>query len=548
MSGKGEYGHMSVFPRIPRIAAGLVVLVGGVVLAGWFFDLDAPGLNPVNMVRMKANAAFAFICAGTSLILTDLRSKRKTVRIAGRLLACVTALIGILVLFEYATGIDLGIDQALVHEAPGAFGTSSPGRIAPNAAFNFMLLGCALLLLEFPAWGWVVSVISFVAGSVSVLALMAYMYNAEPLPGVLTYTTIAFYTAAAFFILAVGVLFALRNRGAMRLLASRRLGGKMVRRLLPMTVLVPLALGWLRMAGYRAGYFGDEYGVALMVTGTIVLLILMGWNSAAAVERTDISRLRAEESLRTRAEELAQSNEELEQFAYVASHDLQEPLRAISGFTQILARRYRGKLDAEADEFIAYVVEGTLRMQTLINDLLDYSRAGRMSGEVLPTDCSAALDQALENLNVSIAESGAEIRRDPLPVVSVDEKQLVRVFQNLIGNAIKFRGPVAPRIRVLAAGDGKEWVLSVQDNGIGIEPKYFERIFLLFQRLHRRDDYSGTGIGLAICKKIIERRGGRIWVESEFGRGTTFHFSLPAAEPEPETETELERELETEGT
>jgi light-regulated signal transduction histidine kinase (bacteriophytochrome) len=298
------------------------------------------------------------------------------------------------------------------------------------------------------------------------------------------------------------------------------------------------------MAGYRAGYFGDEYGVALMVTGTIVLLILMGWSSAAAIERADISRMRAEESLRTRAEELAQSNEELEQFAYVASHDLQEPLRAISGFTQILARRYRGKLDAEADEFIAYVVEGTLRMQTLINDLLDYSRAGRMSGAVLPTDCSAALDQALENLKVSIAESGAEIRRDPLPMVSVDEKQLVRVFQNLIGNAIKFRGPVAPRIRVLAAGDGKEWVLSVQDNGIGIEPKYFERIFLLFQRLHRRDDYTGTGIGLAICKKIVERRGGRIWVESEFGRGTTFHFSLPAAEPE----TELERGRETEGT
>ena len=232
------------------------------------------------------------------------------------------------------------------------------------------------------------------------------------------------------------------------------------------------------------------------------------------------------------AEELARSNAELEQFAYVASHDLQEPLRMVASFTQLLGRRYRGKLDQDADEFIGYAVDGANRMQHLINDLLAYSRVGTRSKPLAPTDCNAVFQQARDNLATAVEETSTVIYQDPLPMVLGDEVQLLQVFQNLIANAIKFRGAEPPQIQVTAARQGPEWVFAIQDNGIGIAPEHQERIFSIFQRLHQRSEYPGTGIGLAICKKIVERHGGRIWVESQPGKGSTFYFSLPEAAPQ----------------
>jgi light-regulated signal transduction histidine kinase (bacteriophytochrome) len=239
-------------------------------------------------------------------------------------------------------------------------------------------------------------------------------------------------------------------------------------------------------------------------------------------------RKRAEEALKEYSSELARSNADLQQFAYVASHDLQEPLRAVSSFSQLLARRYRGKLDSDADDFITFMVEGATRMQTLINDLLTFSRIGTRGNPFAPVDCENILQTAKENLTVAIAESGAVITQDPLPALVADEIQLTQLFQNLFGNAIKFHRPEeAPRIHVSSKRQDGAWRLSVRDNGIGIDPQYFDRIFVIFQRLHGREKYSGTGIGLAICKKIVERHGGRIWVESEPGKGSTFHFVIP---------------------
>gem|GEM_PF-2334686 len=240
-----------------------------------------------------------------------------------------------------------------------------------------------------------------------------------------------------------------------------------------------------------------------------------------------VERRRAEETLRKTVEELAKSNRELEQFAYVSSHDLQEPLRMVGSYTQLLARRYKGKLDSEADEFIRYAVEGVKRMQILINDLLTFSRIGTRGKPFEATDCNVVLKKTLQDLKVSIEENNAEVIYDSLPTVYADEIQLGQLFQNLIGNAIKFRSKENPKIHISAKLENEQWVVSVKDNGIGIESQYKDRIFVIFQRLHTRNEYPGTGIGLAVCKKIVERHGGKIWLESEVGKGTTFYFTLP---------------------
>ncbi|MEO8205617.1 MAG: PAS domain S-box protein [Chthoniobacterales bacterium] len=239
-------------------------------------------------------------------------------------------------------------------------------------------------------------------------------------------------------------------------------------------------------------------------------------------------RRRLEKVAEERTDELARSNAELAQFGYVASHDLQEPLRAVASCVQLLQKRYSGKLDARADEFIEHSVSGIKRMETLINDLLAYSRVGTQAKPLVKTDCSVVVKNVLANLAVAIAESDAVVTHDPLPMVEADTTQLSQVFQNLIGNAIKFRAALPPVIHVGVEKQGSEWKFSVTDNGIGIESQYFERIFEVFQRLHTRVEYQGTGIGLAICKKIVVRHGGRIWIESQPGQGSAFCFTLPA--------------------
>jgi PAS domain S-box-containing protein len=250
------------------------------------------------------------------------------------------------------------------------------------------------------------------------------------------------------------------------------------------------------------------------------------------IVRDITGRKRAEEALKEKTQELARSNKDLEQFAYVASHDLQEPLRMVTSYVQLLAKRYKSKLDSDADEFINFAMDGAIRMQKLINDLLNYSRMSTQGKEPEPTDCEIVLNQSLNNLKVAIDENGALVTHDSLPTVMADSPQLVELFQNLVGNAIKFRGAEPPRVHVSAGRNGNGWTFSVRDNGIGIAPEYAKRIFIIFQRLHSREMYAGTGIGLAICQRIVERHGGHIWVESEVGKGATFYFTLPAIEAE----------------
>ena len=259
----------------------------------------------------------------------------------------------------------------------------------------------------------------------------------------------------------------------------------------------------------------------------------------AELQKQMIERAKADEAVRRlnaelerrvdeRTKELSRSNDELRQFAYVASHDLQEPLRTVASYAQLLAKRYRGKLDEDADEFIRYMVEGVTRMHNLLNDMLAYSRVTETKDKpLLPANTETVLQSAMLNLEASINETQAGITQSKLPTVMCDEIQLTQVFQNLIGNAIKYRSEEPPRVHISAEREKDEWIFSVADNGIGIDPQYGERIFGIFKRLHGRE-LPGTGMGLAICKRIIERHGGRIWVESQVGKGSTFRFALPA--------------------
>jgi len=268
---------------------------------------------------------------------------------------------------------------------------------------------------------------------------------------------------------------------------------------------------------------GSEFPIEIMLSpleSTEGILV-------TAVIRDISVRKKAEVHLLRKLEELKRSNEELGLFANIASHDLQEPLRMVAGFTQLLSKRYKGKLDSDADEFIAFAVDGANRMQRLIQDLLTYSRVGTKGRDLIDTSSEEAFQQAITNLRPSIEESKALVTHDPLPAVLADEMQLIQLFQNLVGNAIKYQRPGVPRIHVSAArNDGEKWVFSVQDNGLGIESKYFDRIFGMFQRLHKREEFDGTGIGLAICKKIVERHGSSISVDSQLGEGSIFRFAL----------------------
>ncbi len=288
-----------------------------------------------------------------------------------------------------------------------------------------------------------------------------------------------------------------------------------------------------------SGALGDETAVECIKQGATdyVLKDKLGRLPAAihralAEKQLRSERKEAEVNLAKKVEELARSNRDLEQFAYVASHDLQEPLRMVSAYTQLLGERYLGKLDEQADKYIHYAVDGATRMQDLIHDLLRFSRVGREEMTLNLTDCGLVVEQAIKNLKVAIHESGATLKVGRMPILMANDSQLEQVFQNLIGNAIKFRDGAIPLIAVDAVYKTNEWIFSISDNGIGIAPEHSDVIFSIFQRLHTRTEYSGNGIGLSICKKIIEQHGGKIWLGNHTGPGCTFNFSIPAIENE----------------
>lgn len=475
------------------------------------------------------NAGIGFLVDGLALIAIAWGRERLALGAAAWSL-----LLGSLTLVEYLFSVRLGIDQAFVRITDGS---PDPGRIGPNVAFAFVLIGVVLwwASVRRREWKWLgamglLGTVVLATGAVSAIAgLIGVSWHSSW--SQITPRIGAFDAAAGFALLGSGLLLVVwwrdceQDVGFSRWLSvAVAIGGLAVALCFGHAL---TALNIDRMAEIAGEIGRTPEDVSTVVRAAQGNLPIMLASIGLLVTLLMIVLANQSQASRRQAVELERANAELRDFAFVASHDLQEPLRPIIAFSQLLAERYHGRLDADADDFIGYVVQGARRMHDLINGLLIYSRVDSRAAPLQSADCELVLASALANLAVAVEEAHASITHDPLPVVLADSSQLGQVFQNLIGNALKFRGSQPPLVHVSAERTPDAWRFSVRDNGIGIDAQFRDQIFSMFKRLHSNEDYPGTGVGLTICKRIVERHAGKIGVESEAGRGSTFWFSIP---------------------
>lgn len=641
--------------RFSHASALAVTVIGALALAGWIWDVPTLTAIMPGLASMKVNTASGFILSGASLAITQRgRLSRMAVAILAGV-ACLIAVLGAVTLSQDLFGWTAGLDTLLLpdrYTAPDRF----PGRMSPATAAGFLFAGPALFLVHCRRMRKTIDVLAVALGTLALVGLTGYVFQVRQLYEFRPYDTLALHTALSFLLLAAGLFAGPPEGGWIALIAGDNLGAALARRMLPAALLVPFVLGWLRLAGQRAGLYGTDLGIAILVAATILLLgaavlwsgraitridrnrqllhqafldsearfgavanaaPILIWTVSPGGERTYVSnrawlrfsgqetesspgaswsasvhpedlktcadaldrarqehsRLRSEyrlrgptgeyrwmldtatprfgedgefqgfvgcsidvhelhqarETLLRQTAELRRANTELEEYAMVASHDLQEPLRLVHAYAQLLARRYRGQLDADADEFLGYITGGVTRVRQLIQDLVSHSRLAIEKDTVFePVDAEKAAEAALRRCQDLVEETGAVIHRSPLPVVNGNPAQIERVFHSLIANALTYRSAAAPRIDLRCEAHNGSYVFAVRDNGVGIAPEYHQRIFRLFERLERGGNQR-TGAGLALCKRIVEGHGGRIWVRSAPGEGATFYFSLPAA-------------------
>ena len=638
---------------LSELSSILIALFGFIMILGWILNisiLESPGPG---FSTVKTDLALCFVLIGISLWLIQTRTINKRNQKISHILAGIVVLIGVLTIIEYIFSLNLGIDQILFKEAPGALNTISPNRMEFIAALNLLLIGTALLLLgkgiekHKPA-----QYLGIIVGILSLIAFMGYIYHISNQYMDYNYTETAIYAAILFLLVSSTVLFVHPDKGLMRVLTGTGLGSAFAWKLIPASIFTSLFMGYFHLLGQQDGFYDTPFETTALVISMIIILLIIiwininslneidykhreteedvkrlanivnssedaiiskdlnsgisSWNSGAekiygysahemigkpmsnlmspsewkkfskleeevkkgksvgpyeakrlkndstevyisvtlfpikdyegktagiAIIARDISkRKKMEEQLKDTITKLERSNDELHQFAYITSHDLQEPLRAIASFTQLLEKRYKNRLDSDADEYIDFIVDAAVRMKEMIQGLLYYSRVGTRGEKFQLISAEEALKDALYDLKITIKENKVEITHNKLPMVNADKGQLIQLFQNLIENAIKFRKPdISPKIHISARKDDEKmgYIFNVSDNGIGIEPQYTNKIFEVFKRLHTVDEYKGAGIGLAISKRIIERHGGKIWVESELGNGSTFYFTIP---------------------
>ncbi|MCL4473712.1 MAG: ATP-binding protein [Actinobacteria bacterium] len=513
----------------------LTVAICFLVIIGWI-----TGARLLTSVRsgyfaMPLSTTGAALLTTSALALTVYRPGSRQSMIAARGINLVLLAFTVVILLGNIYGTEPSLEERLFG-ARGELNGIPEGRMSLIAAVMFLVLNLAVLILGLgsrskPFHKSVAACLGALVTAGGGITLLGYLYGTPLLYGGST-RPVALLAALSFTLLGAALII-----GAGK--DSWPLGyfvGNGVRAQILRTVL-PLVAGFIALEGWLDAVVPDRFDTNRVYVSVITAIVFLGialyiftkvaQKIGGAVDRADRERDLAEARQQAALEELERSNAELQQFAYVASHDLQEPLRVITSYVQLISRRYAELVDDEGREFIDFIVSGTKRMHDLINDLLAYSRAGGRSKPAVALDSNDALNQALANLEVSIKEKGAVINRGMLPEVVGDENQLAQLFQNLIGNAIKYSGDKEPRIDIGADGSDDFWRFSVSDDGIGFDPKYAEKIFVIFQKLHGHERYAGTGIGLAISKRIVEKHGGRIWVESEPGKGSTFYFTIP---------------------
>lgn len=524
--------------RISFWTAGFVGAVAVVVLAGWMLDIEALKSVLPGFVTMKVNTAISL-----ALLAAGIMTGRG---LPARLLfAAVPALFGALTAVQYMFELDLGIDNFIIAEQPDAAETSNPGRMAPMTAFNFVLLSAALVVALMNVKQRIVEIFVGFPFIVSLTAFIGYIFSVKQFYGIAGYTKMALHTSVVFMLLCAAVVLARPDRPFCAVIVGSGSGSRTIRRLLIPFVVVLVSVSWLTVRGMKLNLYVPEFGTSLVIISAILILCVMFWMHARSLNRYehairshDREVTQAYESLRHSEEhvqtlnrelekkltELADAYKELETFSYSVSHDLRAPVRAIDGFSRILLEDYAKTLDDEGKRILGVIVANTKNMGQLIEDLLEFSRCGRQEMRMSMVDMNELVKDVSENV------VGANVRVDlkKLPNATGDYAMVRQVVTNLVSNAVKFssRNP-SPSVEIGSMPDGPQVVYYVKDNGAGFDMKYSDKLFGVFQRLHTSAEFEGTGVGLAMVQRIIQRHGGRVWAEGKVDCGATFYFSLP---------------------
>ena len=532
--------QLSQFKSFSKIASITAIIIGLVVIIGWTFNIESFKSIFPNIVAMKANTALCIILIGISLFyLNQKQITNPKLRIA-QICAIIVVIIGFLTIIEYLFNYNIGIDQLLFKEQIGAVLTTNPGRMAESTAFNFLLIGVSLLIIDLKNRYGNSTYQSFVlvAGSISLFSFAGYIYGATTSYSNII-TPMALNTSIAFIIICLGLLFLRPDQGIMGTFTSSLIGGVMARRLLPPTILILLIIGIIRIIGENLGLYDVATGVTITIISAVIILSFLIWKSAESLNQIDLEARKTKEklelsnkTLEKQTKQLKDANDELESFAFSISHDLRTPLRAIDGYSRVLLKRYEDKLDDQGKRFLHNVRDNTNRMAHLIDDILALSRAGRTELKKSNVDMEALIKHVFKELKPTAEGREVQLKVHSLPLVYSDRTAMHQILTNLISNSIKFTEHKENPIIEIGAEKGKtETTYYLKDNGAGFNMKYYNKLFDLFQRLHSQKEFEGTGVGLAIVKRLLNRQGGRIWAESKVNKGATFFFTLPNKEP-----------------